>query len=729
MTSSAVSSNVRAPRILAPVLCALLFFTASARAADPGAVIERITKLCYEQSGRSPSDSATRELKNDPGLGPYYFRTIDSPDVGIDVKYALGQALGGWNDPSFAELTLRSLRSIKPGSPSAAMILVRLAGKKSHDDFAPELAAAALRGFGGSFRKNPDICAPAMETLGNYPLPVIQSALAHTIRRYGFQTALDSMREMELFDVSKQVMDSLAADENLRLDFDKRSEIIIHSINRHSEKTIKALLSPDAPVHALEQIRRALKLLITQGLLKGEPEYQQIGLTLLERFPILSDQAMEACSRLAAKSGPFAHRAKVLTEKWKSRPPPAIDIESFRLTKADKGFSIPDETIVLPENDEEKAEAQDSDKDEPGQIFPWLLLAAVAVIAAIGVKAALKSPRLRLVRRKIKILPFLLLLPAPILVFVFWKLFIETDPVLRDAMESKAEIHFISPIKLFTRRRLSNREFYVASRMSEHRYEEVPVEKTPGEIRVIGIGESPMVGGYFPKEQTFLDIAVNTVASGDPTRRYRSINTATGGGCVFDHIFRIEEYIELKPDIAVLYFASGIRQRLNELLGSVDFAEVEVKYPYRFKTADQIEQYLRELNLLVHSKSGGGGNPRDLELQNFVKRLFEFCAETLIRQLRENRIEVVIMLSASPANSPAIKEMNDIMRKLAARENLPVIDTQALFVDTIKNGESWEYYFRDQSHPERIGHAIIAGKLAPVIIEVAEAVKTDSAVN
>jgi hypothetical protein len=715
----------RALKAFLPALILFILLATPAKANEPTQVLAQITELCYGARTQPPADYAWNELKNDPTLAPFYFKAINSTDVGIDVKMALAEALTHSDHPTLTDLTLKSFAALEKSNPSTAMVLVRYASQKPHDDFAPWLAATMLRSYGGILPKDPDIYAPAMEALAKYPAPVIQNALRQGISHFGFDSVITSLSIMEMAEVPKDVMGSMATNLSLKKEFDDDAEKIINSVIEKSSAILPMLLTANASVHAVVQIMRALKLLLVGKLLAGDQKQVQAALQASGRFPILSDQLIETIGEMAKGRSESASNASDLLREWETNTPPAIDISNFKLQRVAKELSPdpgPEGTFEFQIGNSEQEQIEDLQSEDA---FPWIFLIFVTVISAFIIRRIFVFARIRLARRKIKIFPLLFLLPAPIIIFFFWKIFIESDPVVRDVVNIRQSIRFISPLMLFSRQTLSNRILLVTRGTDTLRHEEVPVIKPDGEIRIVGIGESPLVASFFPREDGFLDMAVKAVAAGDPGRRYRSINAAAAGYCMFDHVFRIEDILRLKPDIVVIYTINPLELRIKELIENSDLANLQIKFPFSHETQKQLDNHIRELESLSDEVAAGklSSGTRQQELISYADRLFAFSAKTFIRYLMENDIQILVIIPATPAPRPVISRMNETMRQISAQEGLVLVDASESVKNEIQKTGNWRQFFWDQTHPARKGHALIAKELAPAIAKSVQSIR------
>ncbi len=703
-------------------LSALILFTlltTPAKANEPTQVLAQITELCYGPRTQPPADYAWNELNNDPTLAPVYFKAINSIDIGIDVKMALAQALAHSDNPILIDLTIKSFAALENDNPSTAMVLVRYASQKPHDDFAPWLAATMLRSYGGILPKDPDIYAPAMEALAKYPAPVIQNALRQGISHYGFDSVIASLSLREMAAVSKDLMGSMAANLSLKKKFNDDAEKIINSAIEQSSAILPMLLTANASVHAVEQILRALKLLLVGKLLTGDQQQVQIALQAAGCFPILSDQLVETIGEMAKGRGESASNASDLLREWETNTPPAIDISNFKLQRIAKELSPnpgPDGAFEFQIGNSEQEQIEDTQSKET---FPWIFLIVISIISAFIIRRIFVFARIRLARRKIKLFPLLFLLPAPIIIFFFWKVFIESDPVVRDVVNTQQSIRFISEIQLFGRQTLSNRVLLVARGTDTLRREEVPTIKPDGEIRIVGVGESPLLASFFPREDSFLDMAVRAGAIEDSAKSYRSINAAAAGYCMFDLVFRIEDILRLKPDIVVIYTINPVELRLREILENSDLASLQIKFPSNHEIQKQIGHYIRELESISNSATAGKLSSGTLqrELISYADRLFSFSAKTFIDRLTENNIQVIVIIPATPAPLPVISRMNETMRQISAQEGLVLVDASEIVKSEIQKTGNWRQFFWDQTHPARKGHALIAKALAPAIAQ------------
>jgi hypothetical protein len=124
------------------------------------------------------------------------------------------------------------------------------------------------------------------------------------------------------------------------------------------------------------------------------------------------------------------------------------------------------------------------------------------------------------------------------------------------------------------------------------RGQSVPLEKEPGETRILFIGDSGTEAPYLPVKETFPHLFKNLLDHREPNNRVRAINAGVWGMTTVDEYhFLKEELLALKPDIVVLglFMANDINFNLGHSAEQI-----------RYRPTFDFLAYLKDHSALVH---------------------------------------------------------------------------------------------------------------------------------
>lgn len=278
---------------------------------------------------------------------------------------------------------------------------------------------------------------------------------------------------------------------------------------------------------------------------------------------------------------------------------------------------------------------------------------------------------------------------------------------------------------------------------------ELPVEKTPGVLRLATLGDSSTFGQFVTWEECYSKKTVTKL--GEAGVQAEVIDGGVIGFSVRQALERYRLQIsEFKPDIVVGAFGS-----ILEHLGSIGASDDEVIRRQEFDENKWVQQWkrlrrdLRVLHLVAWCADElRGGRDQDwknrrarelwqtdlkipigkpdwpgqrrvslAEFEKFILELRDEVAEdggklVLISLPRRERIEW---------EAPVLLEYSKKIKEIGAREGIPVVDGPAAMVAARKDGHTLAEFMHDNVHPSALGHEYLARALADVVLKMREA--------
>ena len=258
---------------------------------------------------------------------------------------------------------------------------------------------------------------------------------------------------------------------------------------------------------------------------------------------------------------------------------------------------------------------------------------------------------------------------------------------------------------------------------------EVPLRKAPGEVRILCLGESTTLARTLPYDESYparLDRALNRDGRGSAVR---VINAGVTGYSIFQgYQYLKHRGLALDPDVVVIYFG------VNDLLPVTFLAERAGGEPGQALGRNDRELFEERRSplgrlrgfLVEHSNlyrgllhwRGLNRVPDGATVWNETvrRRVPDPDRERVLTQLlelsRERDIELVI---AIPWYLEFVKHI-PLLRAFAEAEGVPVVDLPARLDASLDRPRA--EYFRDTVHPTAEGHALIAGAIYDVLVEL-----------
>ena len=279
-----------------------------------------------------------------------------------------------------------------------------------------------------------------------------------------------------------------------------------------------------------------------------------------------------------------------------------------------------------------------------------------------------------------------------------------------------------------------------------YRGPELPLEKTPGRLRIATLGDSSTFGMGVAYDETYSAQLPAVLA-----RHGIDAEVLCGGVIGFTIRQGLERYVELvrpyAPDVVVCAFGA-VNEHLPAVGGLPDEQKVTVNPSYRSDTAKTWRRWRKRMRILHLFAWVGESLRKESEEQRVArlreeKRLHELnkrCGELHwegtrrvsleefalnLRRLRE-LVEsdgarlVVISMPRHPqyeAKAPVLALYNKAVRELAGEGDVPLLSARGLIRKRLRAGTAWEELFVDNFHPSPQGHALIAEKLGNLIAE------------
>lgn len=286
---------------------------------------------------------------------------------------------------------------------------------------------------------------------------------------------------------------------------------------------------------------------------------------------------------------------------------------------------------------------------------------------------------------------------------------------------------------------LSEKDVRIEINSLGFRDDEIPIEKPPGETRVIVLGDSITAADYLDSEQTFVEIAERRLNRGLERGHIELVNTAISNTGLEEQVRTLEERaLVLKPDAVVVCFylndsrppwgfageiGDGGWLRRNSILADTIYRRYRLKqwqkeqYEIRFEWIDAKERLdwkhdpseLQELARLARYDWGAAWEDESWEsLRPHFERLSALS--------KEHGFEVGIM--AFPVSFQVYAEFVDDgpQRKLAnlAKEHaFRLRDMLPVFRE--RRGRE---LFYDQCHPNEEANAFLGGELENLVREI-----------
>jgi lysophospholipase L1-like esterase len=274
---------------------------------------------------------------------------------------------------------------------------------------------------------------------------------------------------------------------------------------------------------------------------------------------------------------------------------------------------------------------------------------------------------------------------------------------------------------------------------------ELPLEKTPGVLRIATLGDSSTFGQYVPWEETYsARTAAKLSGSGVPAE---VIDAGVIGFTIRQAIERYRLQVRAyKPDIVVGAFGS-----ILEHLGSIGASDDQVilhqqmeKNPWVLE-ARRLRRDLRVLHLIawcVDELHGGRDQGRQdrrarelwqVEIRPQLGRadwqgerrvsLAEFEKFILVLKREVEADGGKLVLLSLPRRdrleweTPVLLEYTKLIKTVGEREGILVVDGHKAMVRARKDGYTIPEFMQDNVHPSTFGHEYLARELSEKLLE------------
>lgn len=260
-----------------------------------------------------------------------------------------------------------------------------------------------------------------------------------------------------------------------------------------------------------------------------------------------------------------------------------------------------------------------------------------------------------------------------------------------------------------------------------------------GGTRIFTLGESSVFGYGLNDDETWAQLLETKLRRRPDGRSLDVINAGNNGHTSLQTLFRFyTKVLPLEPSHVILYlgpndlYGTGPDRLLitEDILfsGSVaQFWAAETRGQNLYARSllfYVLQQGISPLRRLVRepgaADTASSDGPRldeipDQELRRLIDTIGGAYIEnvgTICRMARAKGIEPVLMtFMHNMQGRPRIllEHNNELLRKLASEEKIPLIDVARAFESS---ADKWSYFFRDQYHPNRKGAEFIASTVA-----------------
>lgn len=243
-----------------------------------------------------------------------------------------------------------------------------------------------------------------------------------------------------------------------------------------------------------------------------------------------------------------------------------------------------------------------------------------------------------------------------------------------------------------------------------YRGPEVELEKPPGTVRVVTVGDSNTLGWAGPSGSNWPGDLAHELAAADPGTRYEVVNAGVWGYTSHQGLGRLREALAFEPDLVLVSFGSNDAHLVTR---------TDREYADRALDGDRwkflLDYRLGQLAVQAWDSVDGGEELRHrVPLDEYRNNLLEMAAET-----RRSGGQPVFLTRpyVGPVRDPSWwknfgPEYNLATVETAREADAPVIDLFTLFKDESELFED-ESHFTTEGH--RLAAAIVRRHLEPLI--------------
>lgn len=233
--------------------------------------------------------------------------------------------------------------------------------------------------------------------------------------------------------------------------------------------------------------------------------------------------------------------------------------------------------------------------------------------------------------------------------------------------------------------------------------------KSPGEFRVITMGDSCTFGDGVADWETFANVLEKNLALAMPDKKVTIINAGVPGYTSYQVLTYLQEdLLQLKPDVVTVYVGlndnvpatNSVPDANRRPKGTFLYSTFRAARTFRFVQALEylVAKHVRPIRQKVESTEEGHHTFR-VPFTNYVENLCK------IKKLGdEHGFKVIIM--TLPHTFKDESERNPFIRKAALQCSIPMIDLWHKMKTLQNQGES--LYEPDGGHPNTLGHKRIA---------------------
>ncbi len=242
---------------------------------------------------------------------------------------------------------------------------------------------------------------------------------------------------------------------------------------------------------------------------------------------------------------------------------------------------------------------------------------------------------------------------------------------------------------------------------------EIPMEKPPGQIRVMILGDSSAFGFRVKNEEAFGSVAVKMLRQKYPGKDIRLINASVAGWTTYQaSVFMKEKGWKFSPDIIIIAFNDDPQDEWKEDVERAPSPKIMPLMKVLYKS--HIYLTVKKLVLNVKLKNSPskivspslGEAKKRVSLQQFRNNL-----DSIIDGATDRGAKVIAVSMPLQFSAGFIRDYRNTQKKAADEEDFPSID----FIKEFRKYPPHEV-FMDIMHPTVKGHRIIGEKLYELIV-------------
>jgi len=246
------------------------------------------------------------------------------------------------------------------------------------------------------------------------------------------------------------------------------------------------------------------------------------------------------------------------------------------------------------------------------------------------------------------------------------------------------------------------------------RDDEFPMEKQPGELRVITMGDSCTFGDGVANWETYANVLEDMLSKNIPGKSVQVINAGVPGYTSYQVRQYLErELLKFKPDLVVIYVgfndnvpaANGITDAERGEVGAVVWEAQKLLNALR---SYQVVKYLvmRAKQRLFPGVNPEAQNPEGVEHQIFRVPFEDFVKNLVaIKRFGDSKGFKTLIMTL-PHEFPYEPERNGYIRQAAQEGGIPLLDLFKIMKEYQAAGE--DLFTPDGGHPNELGHRRIA---------------------